>query len=82
MVVAASPNEVLTLSDTRDCFVDNEFIELAKKQGAISLPLTKKAAVVGVVGLQKILLNAVNAFAPKARKPFDTIEEAKDWLVE
>ena len=82
MIVDAKSNEVLTLTDVTDCFVNNEFTELSKQQGKISLPLTKKAAIVGVTGVKNILLRGVNAFTPKPRIPFNTIAEAKDWLVE
>jgi hypothetical protein len=82
MIVDSRSNQILSLSDLTDCFVNNEFTELSKKQGAISLPLTKKAAVVGITGIKNILLKAVNAFSPKPRVPFDTVQEAKDWLVE
>lgn len=82
MLVAEKSNQVLSLSDVTDCYVNKEFTELSKKQGAISLPLTKKAAIVGVVGIKSILLKGVNAFSPKPRVPFDTVEEALDWLAE
>lgn len=81
MLVASGSSENLTLTDMRDVFVNNEFIALAKEQGKVSLPLTKKAAIVGVTGVKKILLTGVNAFTSKPRIPFDTLEEAKDWLV-
>jgi hypothetical protein len=82
MIVETNSDKNLSLTDMNDCFVDNEFVELAKEQGKISLPLTHKAAIVGIVGMKKILLKAVNAFTPKPRIPFETIEKAKDWLVE
>jgi hypothetical protein len=82
MIVAEKSDQVLSLSDVTDCYVNKDFTELSKEQGAISLPLTKKAAIVGVSGLKSILLKGVNAFSPKPRVPFDTVEEALDWLTE
>ena len=81
MIVDSGKNDVLSLSDVTGCFFNNEIMEVLKEQSKISMPLTKKAAVVGITGIKKILLNAVNAVNANARKPFDTIEEAKDWLV-
>jgi hypothetical protein len=81
MILDSKSNEVLSLSDLTGCFTSKEFVDLSKKQGAISLPHTKKAAVVGITGLKGLLLKAVNEFTPKQRVPFDTVEEAKDWLV-
>jgi hypothetical protein len=82
MIVDSKSNDVLTLSDITDCYVGKDFMELMKEQGAISLPLTKKAAVVGVTGLKNVLLRASNAISPKPRVPFDTVELARDWLAE
>jgi hypothetical protein len=82
MIVDAKSTKVLSLSNVTDCYFNTELLELIKKQGSISLPLTEKAAVVGVTGIKNVLLSAVNAIWPKSRKPFDTLEQAKDWLVE
>jgi len=41
----------------------------------------KKAAVVGVKPLQEVILTVVNMFSSLGIKPFDTIDDAKDWLV-
>lgn len=82
MIVDSGSNENLSLTDVTGCFVNDAFIELAKQEGAKSLPLTKKAAIVGITGVKRILLNAVNMVSPKSRKPFDTVEQAKDWLAE
>jgi hypothetical protein len=73
--------EILSLSDLTGCYTGQEFMDLSKKQGMISLPLTKKAAVVGITGIKSILFRAVNSVAPNPRVPFDTVEEALDWLV-
>jgi len=80
-IVASKSKEVLSLSDVSECFIDKQFLEVAKEQGAISLSFTKKAAVVGVTGVKKILLNSVNLVAKKPRKAFDNVKDAKDWLV-
>ena len=82
MIVASGSSQNLTLTDVNDAFVNNEFLAVAKEQSKISLPLTKKSAIVGVTGVKKILLQGVNAFTSKPRVPFDTIEQAKNWLVE
>ncbi len=80
LILDEKSDQILSLSDLTDCFVNKDFTELSKEQGAISLPLTKKAAIMGVSGIKSILLKGVNAFAAKPRVPFDTVEEALDWL--
>ncbi|QTA85302.1 STAS domain-containing protein [Desulfonema magnum] len=41
----------------------------------------KAAAVVGIRGLQEILFNGVLRFTKRKMRLFNSIEEAKDWLV-
>jgi hypothetical protein len=82
MIIKTETDSNLSLTDMRNCYVDEEFIETAKKQSKLSLSKTKKAAVVGIIGIKKLLLQTFNKFTPKPRVPFDTVEEAKDWLVE
>jgi len=72
----------LTLTDVTNTFVSKEFVELAKEKGGESKAVTKKAAIVGIEGIRKLLLQVVNTVSGNSRKPFDSIEEAKDWLVE
>ncbi len=74
--------ENLTLSDIRGISITAEFVDLAKEMGKQSGSVTKKAAILGVEGLKKFILYGVNKFSGNVREPFNTIEEAKDWLVE
>ena len=54
----------------------------AKKLGKeVFAPMTKKAAAIGITGVQKILLQAYNTFSQDKLVLFDTEEEAKEWLV-
>ena len=45
-------------------------------------PYQRATAAVGVEGLQKYLVKAVQKFASINIQVSDTVEEAKDWLVE
>jgi hypothetical protein len=80
-LVDSGSRENLTLTDVIGMIVKEEFIEHSKAKGKISAQYTKKAAIVGIEGVRKILLAAVNAVSGNARVPFPTVEEAKDWLV-
>ncbi len=44
-------------------------------------PYVKKSAVVGISGLQKIVLQTVSAFSSREFRLFDDLEQAKDYLV-
>ena len=81
ILIDTKSKENLTLSDLRKALVDQDFVEKSKEKGKISKDYTKKAAVLGIDGVRKILLKAVNAFSGNPREPFSTMEDAKDWLV-
>ena len=55
---------------------------MAKEQSKISLPLSKKSAILDVTGGRKVLLMGINSFSSKPIIPFETFEEAKECLVE
>jgi hypothetical protein len=71
---------VLSLVDVGDTTGTPEIMDFLKSAAAKTKPHVRKMAVVGVQGYKKILLRAVIAFSGQAIQPFDTIEEAKDWL--
>lgn len=72
----------LTLTDVTNSRINQDFVDLAKEKGKISAPYTKKAAIVGIEGVRRFLLEVVNKVSGNKRVPFSTIEEAKDWLVQ
>jgi hypothetical protein len=43
-------------------------------------PWIRASALVGVAGLQKVLLQVLNQVARRERGLFDTLDAAKDWL--
>lgn len=81
---ANSLNErVLSLSNYEGQYGSNEFMKEAKRVGKESVAAKReKAAAIGISGLKKILLNAYNAVSKESVKPFDTKEEALNYLVE
>lgn len=72
----------LTLTDISKIAISKEFTDKAQLMGKKSALVTKKAAIVGVTGIRKVILQTVNTFSGNQRKPFDSVEEAKDWLAE
>ena len=72
----------LRLLDVTDCYATRE-VMAAFKDGAIMLsPYVRASAIVGVTRMEKHLLRIINQLASLSIRPFETIEEAKDWLVE
>jgi hypothetical protein len=74
--------EMLMLVDVRNSHVNEKIVVNALKNNALTVkPYVKKAAVVGVTTTQEIILTVVNMFSSLGLKPFDTIDDAKKWLI-
>ncbi len=73
---------VLSLTNMKDARVYGETLNETKRVAKKVRPKTIKRAVVGLSATKKILAQAVNIFAGGTpTKPFDSIEDAKDYLV-
>jgi hypothetical protein len=72
---------LLMLVDVSGSFVYGDVLTEIKKAGKITKEMTLKEAVVGISGGKKILLKIVQSFTNMNLKVFDTLDEAKDWLV-
>ncbi len=75
-------SSVLSLVNVTDTNGTQEIVEYLKNATVRTKPYVRRMAVVGVSGYRKILLRAVIAFTGQEIKPFDTLEEAKDWLAQ
>ena len=71
----------LALNDFTGTYGSSDFLNAAQKHKDLFDAKTSKTAVLGIVGIKKILLNGYNAFVKKKQMPFDTKEEALDYLV-
>ena len=80
-VKADGKKDLLMLVDVSGSFVYGEVLTEIKKAGKLTKEITAKEAVVGISGGKKILLKIVQSFTHMNLKVFDTIEEAKDWLI-
>lgn len=80
-IVKQQNGKVLILDDFRDSFASQEFYDLAKDLGKnILAQKTRKNAILGVEGVKKLLLQGYNLFAGQKIEPFDTKEQALDYL--
>jgi hypothetical protein len=74
--------DILLLVDVRNSHANEKMVVEALKHCAkVIKPYVKKAAVVGVTSKQEIILTVVNMFSNLGLKPFNTIDDAKDWLI-
>jgi hypothetical protein len=76
-------NSALTLTNVEGTFFNREVLTEFKDNQTKIKPYLKKAAVIGIHGLQKIAYDAVAAISMDHNmKNFNTEIAAKDWLVE
>lgn len=74
---------IYLLVDVRNSYADQKIIiESLKHNAKIIKPHAKKAAVIGVTSSQEFILAIVNMFSGLGLKSFETIDDAKDWLIE
>lgn len=78
---AEGKRNLLMLVDLTGSFVYGEVLEEIKKAGKLTKELTAREAVVGITGGKKILLRIFQTITQMNIRVFDTVEEAKDWLV-
>lgn len=72
----------LTLANFTDTTASQEVMNYLKSEESVNInKKVVKAAVVGITGIKKILLNAYNTVTGGKYKAFETEEEAKEYLV-
>lgn len=72
----------LVLDNFANSKASSEFMAHAKKLGKeVFAPKALKTAAIGLTGLQMILVQAYNTFSKDKLVPFNSEEEAKEWLV-
>lgn len=80
-VKQSGKRDLLMLVDFTNSYVyGNAFSEI-KRSGKLTQDITKKTAVVGITGAKRALLDIINTVTSLKVKPFDDIEQAKNWLV-
>ncbi len=81
-VIATYPEKsLLTLTDVTDARFNDTVTQEMKVFTAHNRPYVRAGAVVGVTGLKRIIFQAVIAFSGRKLSTFDSVEQAKQWLV-
>jgi len=73
--------DILLIVDVTGAYANKEAVNAFSESGKKSKILIKKTAVLGITGVKKIFLNIVNKFTNLNAKPFNTMEEAKEYLI-
>ena len=81
-LITQGKKDILTLTDVTGSFIFGDSVRIIKEASLLANGITKKSATIGLSSAKKLLLNSLNIFAKSNVKAFNTIEEAKDWLIE
>lgn len=79
---SSGKRNLLMLVNITGSYVYGDVLDALKKSGKITKELTKKEAIVGATGAKKILLQISQLFTGMQLRPFETTDEAKEWLVQ
>ncbi|MGI5860551.1 MAG: hypothetical protein ACOX6T_00675 [Myxococcales bacterium] len=80
LVGAQPPLSLLTLTNVTNLRFDDAAVRAVKELAEHNRPFVRAAALVGVTGLKKIVLNTVKLFSKRDFALFDDVESAKSWL--
>jgi len=81
-LIASQPRaSALILTNVTDVELTSQTSAIMKDFSTHNTPYAKASAVVGVEGLKKIIYSAVQRVSGRSIPTFDTIQQAKDWLV-
>ncbi len=69
------------LINTSDANITRPCLAQIKENMTIDLPNLIKASIIGITGVKKALLATANRFGAVSIKPFNTAEDAKEWLI-
>jgi len=82
VIAQEQPNSVLTLNDVSGTTFDKESVAVLQAKVAANAPYVRRAAVVGISGLQRLIYEGVQAFSRRRIPNFETRQEAMTWLVQ
>ncbi|MCA1825428.1 MAG: hypothetical protein ABR567_11535 [Myxococcales bacterium] len=83
LFVAVQPKrkELLTLVNVEHSRFDDRIVQALKNLAKHDQPWVMAGAVVGMSALQRVIYRVINAFSGRRLAAFETVEEAKAWLV-
>jgi hypothetical protein len=83
LFVAAQPKrkDLLTLVNVENSKFDDRIVQALRNLAKHDQPWVMAGAVVGMSPLQRVIYRVINAFTGRRLAAFETVEEAKAWLV-
>ena len=81
VIAQQPPNSVLTLNDVTGTTFDKESVAVLQAKVAANAPYVRRAAVIGIGGLQRLIYESIQAFSRRRLPLFESRPEALAWLV-
>jgi len=75
------PKSLLIITNVSRTGFDTEIAAIIGEYASHNTPYVKASAIVGISGVQKIVLAAIKTFTGRDFYLADTLEEAQEWLV-
>ncbi|MFX1384566.1 MAG: hypothetical protein ACFFBP_19245, partial [Promethearchaeota archaeon] len=72
---------ILAIVDFTNSYANKDVMDALKETSEKTEHLLDKTAVLGITGVKKILLNFLNKVTNIGAKSFNSIEDAKEWLI-
>jgi hypothetical protein len=80
-IVTEPPGSVCLLVDVRDTPGTPENVDLLKTSAVACRPHVTKTGVVGVTGYRRMIMRTISRLSGMPLMAFDSLDEAKNWLV-
>jgi hypothetical protein len=81
IVSKAPENSVLVLADFRQTRIGKDLMDLLIASSNSTKSHVQKTAVLGVIGIKRILADMLIRFTGQPLSFFDTEDDAKEWLI-
>ena len=79
--IAGYPHKsALVLTDVTGTGFDREVADMFKEYASHNTPYVKASALVGITGLQRVVLKTVESFTGRKYNMFESAEAAREWL--
>jgi hypothetical protein len=82
VIAQEPPNTVLTLNDVTGTSFDKDSVAVLQAKVAANAPYVRKAAVIGISGLQRLIYAGVQTFSKRRLPTFESRQEALAWLAQ
>jgi hypothetical protein len=76
-----SPKSLLIITNVTDTGFDTQVAAIMGEYADHNTPYIKASALVGIAGVQKVVLAAIKAMIGRDFYLADTMEEAQEWLI-